>query len=259
MNNVMELIKPSIINKRLDYVIEQIDDVPPNKLLGYSLMIERILINLLGNAVKFTDSGKITLQYGWVDRIRSNGQNSHQLHLVVSDTGKGIPTDKQAEIFELFTRLSPSYRGIYEGEGLGLYITKKLIALMDGEIIVESSGEGEGSVFSCFIPVEQLTSEVEKQSIQEKDSSYCYRILLAEDNKTARMAASMILKRVIGRCEVDEADSIQSIIQFTTENCYDLILMDINFPDEGSLVTAKGIRTSPLSKNQQTPIPKSVT
>jgi len=158
INRVLDLFNSAILSKSLSHVMQSIEQPIKTKLMGYPDLIERILMNLIGNAVKFTDGGSLTISYGLIDNSVEQ-QTTHNLVLTVSDTGKGIPQSKHQAIFERLTRLSPSYKGIYAGQGLGLYITRQLLSLMNGHITVESDGiSGKGSTFICRIPI-QLSDE----------------------------------------------------------------------------------------------------
>ena len=261
INRVLNLFKPAMLSKSLSHVVQRTEQSIETKLIGYPDLIERILMNLIGNAVKFTDSGSITVSYGLVD-IAIDQQATHNLVLIVNDTGKGIEPSKHQAIFERLTRLSPSYKGIYEGYGLGLYITRELISLMNGHIIVESDGiAGRGSTFTCHIPIklsdEQLVSSastpVEVRRVkQEKKSGY--RILLADDSEVARYGAKLTLKNTVPHCTITEAETVEDIIQCIESNQYDLIITDLKFSDGGGKKMAKEIRGLETSKNQTTPI-----
>ena len=263
INRVLDLFNPAILSKSLSHVMQSIEQPIKTKLMGYPDLIERILMNLIGNAVKFTDGGSITVSYGLVNSSLDQ-QAAHNLVLMVSDTGKGIEPSKHQSIFERLTRLSPSYKGIYEGHGLGLYITRQLLCLMNGHITVESDGiAGKGSTFICRIPIqlsdEKLKTsatgspfaEVKSMKPEKKDG---YHILLADDSRVARYGAKLTLKNTVPHCAITEAESLQQIMQKIELNRYDLIITDLKFSDGDGKAAAKSIRELKTSKNQDTPI-----
>jgi|GEM_PF-1111118 len=141
-----ELLMAEIKEKNLALRVE-IETNVPSIIQSDKMRINRILINLLGNAVKFTPTGEIALIIATVE----DNAKASWLMIQVKDTGIGMPEDKLSEIFDKFSRLTSSYRGIYKGTGLGLYIVKKFVAELGGSINVESKLE-QGSTFTCLLP-----------------------------------------------------------------------------------------------------------
>ncbi|MCP4474896.1 MAG: response regulator [Gammaproteobacteria bacterium] len=245
----VDLFKPAMLHKGLTCSVKALSDsLPP--LLGHPLLLERVLINLMGNAIKFTEIGGITLQYGLSD-LPSENAMTHQLTLIVSDTGQGIPEDKQAIIFDSFTRLTPTYQGLHKGQGLGLYITQKLLHQMGGTITVASDGLGTGTTFRCQIPV-LLSSEPIEASVADIDKPY--RVLIADDSKMARFAAAMLIKDVLKNATVEQASTLSEIIQKTDHTAYDLLILDLSFPDGDARTVVDHVRNAPEAKNVETPI-----
>lgn len=136
----------SLKEKNLAFNIEY-DEKIPKLLLGDKLSIVRILVNLLGNAIKFTSHGHVTLKVELAKQI----ERQVIIKFIVEDTGAGIPSDKYDFIFEKFSRVVPSYKGLYEGLGLGLSFVKQIIDDLEGEIKVQSK-LNVGSTFTCIIP-----------------------------------------------------------------------------------------------------------
>lgn len=149
-----ELVKPTVRAKHLDFSMD-IDSSVPEDLYGFHILIHRVLLNLISNALKFTREGRVIIKASFQEDARAPGNGI--LLLDVSDTGIGVPAEMQSEIFEPFARLSPSYKGLYPGAGLGLYLAKAFIERMEGEIKVESS-VSQGTIFSCRIPIEKSDS-----------------------------------------------------------------------------------------------------
>jgi len=156
IDNLTTLIMPSIHEKKLDLTI-QYDKNIPRHVIGDETRIHRILLNIVSNAIKFTNQGDI--------EIAVNLAKEEERHLVmkisIKDTGIGIPLEKQQVIFSRFTRLDPSYKETSKGFGLGLSIVKKFISEIDGEIYVDSK-KNQGSKFTCVIPLKKVLLDEEE-------------------------------------------------------------------------------------------------
>lgn len=146
VDHIVRLVKPSVQEKNLDFNIEY-DDKIPSILIGDPVRLQRIVLNLVSNAIKFTPQGSVCLRLALVRR-------KHRrlvIQFEVQDTGIGIPPDKQTLIFTHFERLHPAYQGRYPGFGLGLALVKQFITELDGEISVNSR-EDQGTTFTARIP-----------------------------------------------------------------------------------------------------------
>jgi signal transduction histidine kinase len=142
-----DLMSPLAFEKKLKFSVN-IDERIPKKIIGDSLRTHRVLMNLLSNAIKFTNKGHVRLS---ASLIKKSGKNI-VVQFNIEDTGIGIPEDKKGIIFERFTRITPSYKGIYEGHGLGLRIVSKFLEDIGGEVYSVDNREGGGSVFKILIP-----------------------------------------------------------------------------------------------------------
>ena len=147
LEDLSELMRARIELKKLRWVTI-VDPKIPRHLVGDLGGVRRILLNLVGNAVKFTDHGGVTVEV----KLRSHSEQSVVLEFIVSDTGIGIPKDKFVDIFKKFSRLTSSYSGKYAGSGLGLYNVSEIAARLGGTVTVDSV-LGEGSVFACQLPL----------------------------------------------------------------------------------------------------------
>ena len=150
--------------------------VPPNVFLD-EFRLQRVLINLLGNAIKFTEKGHIALHI----TSRIDDQRHGVVRIDVSDTGIGIPSDKKRVIFERFTRLTPSNTNRYPGTGLGLYVVKQFVEDLQGDFSLDST-PGKGSCFTVMLPFKIPLLETAKQpeTIEEEYHSplvICHRFL----------------------------------------------------------------------------------
>jgi len=206
-------------------------------LRGDELRVQQILINLLGNAIKFTEEGEITLSIHLT-------KDDKFLRFEVKDTGIGIPVDKMASLFKSFTQMESSTTRKYGGSGLGLAISKQLVNLMQGNISVKSK-QGQGSCFWFEIPYCKADNKPIKQKIpmEELDiskSSSC-KILMAEDNKVNQMVALGLLKKM-GFSNVDVVDNGNKAVRQLVNKDYDLVLMDIQMPECNGLDACRQIR-----------------
>lgn len=140
----------SLMDEKHIYLHVHTDSDVPHKIISDPMRMERILLNLVGNALKFTNQGGVTINISFVQEKK----DKKYLIMAVSDTGIGMPANKLELIFEKFVRLTASHEGIYPGTGLGLSIVKKFIEELDGTIQVESV-EGKGTTFTARIPVDE--------------------------------------------------------------------------------------------------------
>lgn len=201
--------------------------------LSDDFRLRRILMNLLGNAVKFTDDGGQI--YVSVQLLKQDiSKKRSVIRFTVKDSGIGIPADKHKIIFEKFERLTSSYKGKYKGTGLGLYSVKALVNDLKGEVTVESE-PGKGSVFICEIPMGFSDKKIDKKSATQPNKSQggfylssSPDILLVEDSPIIQLAATSLLEKL--DCFVDTVGSGEDAIAHCKEKSYDLILMDIGLP-----------------------------
>jgi PAS domain S-box-containing protein len=238
--------------------IKIIEDLPPNdelNFVGDPTRIRQIYINLLGNAVKFTEEGEIRI------KVEVAGQNGSKIKIVssIEDTGIGIPADKLSELFKPFSQVDGSEGKKFGGTGLGLVICKEFLNLMEGDIKVESE-ENVGTKFTFHFYVEPALSNIlgKKQSGNKEHQSAAldnlgdqldkslveqrkkYKILLAEDNLINQKVAIRTLTSF--GYQVDAVlNGEQAVSEHKSKN-YDLILMDIQMPEVDGYTATKMIR-----------------
>lgn len=234
-----------------------LDEQLPRYVVGDKIRIHRIAQELVANALNFTDSGFVKLD------VQLARQQNHEIviQMTVQDSGIGIPKDKQQDIYLQFKRLSPSYKGIYKGAGLGLYVVKQFIEELEGEIYVNSAPQ-QGSTFSCLIPIHASLLDnatgVEDSALDKKKDEQLtihppsYRILLVEDHLVAQAVVKTYLMQL--DCKVDIADCGHQAITMWQSNQYDLILLDIGLPDIDGYEVAKQIRIQEIAKDQHIPM-----
>lgn len=221
-------------------------------IVGDITRIRQVLMNLLGNALKFTDEGNVTLEVS--NQILENGSNQQQLFFVIRDTGIGIQPDQQKELFQPFSQLDNSITRNYGGTGLGLAICKRLVEMMGGTIWVKSE-VGIGSTFHFVINIETATEmplvlpEENAQNtrlVQQRDRHL--KILLAEDNDVNIKVAQLILKRLGYSATI--AKNGAEVVAILQQQHYDVILMDVQMPEMDGLEATKWIRQN-LKQEEQ--------
>jgi PAS domain S-box-containing protein len=234
------LLAPAAKHKGIALVYRIASDTP-EWLSCSRTNLDRILLNVLSNAVKFTNQGQVLLTVS----NKPLTQKSVELILRVEDTGIGIPPDRMADIFDRYTRVSPSYDGIYKGSGIGLYVVKKYLDEMGGQISVESEAS-KGSIFNISIPCELPDQTRSHHATQHGLVSPVVKqahVLIVEDNALAARMVKQIFEKL--NCVCDHADSASKAFAALEQRKYDLVLMDIGLPGESGLELAHKIRHRP--------------
>ncbi|MEJ5994805.1 PAS domain S-box protein [Pedobacter sp. Du54] len=234
--------------KKGNQLLLEYDDRIPAVMLGDKTRLYQVLVNLLGNAIKFTDYGKIQLCV----KLKSNDSAGALIYFEVKDTGIGIPKDKQSYIFETFTQAKTDIARKYGGTGLGLAITKKLLKLYHSDIKVQST-EGKGTVFSFTINF---------AAVQEGDRHYApvnlpslftdKRVLVVDDNEVNILIAKRFLSK--WGLTIDFASNGEEAINKIVNNSYDLVFMDIRMPGIDGFDTTRIIRELPEEYYKKLPI-----
>lgn len=243
IDNALEVMSVRAQERNLELNVNYAADLP-EELMGDPVRLIQVINNLIGNGLKFTNKGGVTV------RIKSEEMDDKnaQLTFEVADTGIGIPEEKLDDIFSSFTQSSASTTREYGGTGLGLTISKQLVEHMGGSIWV-TSNYGEGSVFAFQIPfeiaqVQEILSNQEEPKSKKRASRLSAiegkRILLVEDNEINQLVAMTALKN--WNLEVELANNGVEGLQAFQENEYDLILMDIHMPEMDGYETTKKIR-----------------
>jgi signal transduction histidine kinase/DNA-binding NarL/FixJ family response regulator/HPt (histidine-containing phosphotransfer) domain-containing protein len=249
LSEVERLFRTEVRRRGLSFKIEDRTSEHPGfpedgVLIGDALRLQQVLVNLIGNAVKFTEDGGIVLG---AEVIAAN-HGQLVLNLSVSDTGIGIPEEQLARLFESFEQAETSTTRRYGGTGLGLTISERLVDLMGGEIHV-SSTVGEGSCFQftliTSIPDAMELRQSERSERRAGDISLSgRRILVAEDNPINQQLALEFLQR--RGAEVHIAENGRAAVKRATESEYDAILMDIHMPELDGLEAAAILRQQSL-------------
>jgi two-component system, OmpR family, aerobic respiration control sensor histidine kinase ArcB len=264
IEEIINLNKSLAAEKKLALTLNY-DETIPAYLIGDPVRVQRIVLELLSNALTFTKEGQVTVSI----KLKKKESREVIVEVSVSDTGIGIPKDKQEEIFVRFKRLTPSYKGIYKGLGLGLTTVKQFIDDLDGEIYVKSELE-QGATFTCFIPFQEslvmdetgieeipllanfksFKKQAEATQHDVSDSAGINRILVVEDNILAARAAAGVMSDF--NCTIDVAPDGKTAMELLQKHVYQLILMDIGLPDTDGIALTRRIRLEQWQKNHAT-------
>jgi PAS domain S-box-containing protein len=249
LENAMSLMNLRAHEKSLSLEYNLALDVPTS-LAGDVMRLRQILLNLIGNAIKFTERGEIAL---WVEH-EPGASDPGLLRFSVSDTGIGIPQDKLDAIFESFTQADSSTSRKYGGTGLGLTISKRLVELMGGRIWVESVPE-KGTTFyftvrlqvraETPVPVREATTQPATHVMAESDRELY--VLVADDSIHNRMLLQAYLKSA--RYVVDIVENGAEAVRKVQDGHYDVVLMDMQMPVMDGYTAARTIREWERSQN----------
>jgi PAS domain S-box-containing protein len=224
----------------------------PNIVIGDPTRLSQILLNLIGNAIKFTESGKVTLTI----TSKQDTDKCWAINFAVEDTGIGIHTDKINTIFDNFTQSDTNTTRKFGGTGLGLAITKRLLELQDSAIQVKSIF-GKGSIFSFTLQFGAISESlaIDKSTPNNQDIIEHFesvKVLLVEDSRVNQMVATQFLTK--WGLTVDVAENGAIAIDKIKENDYAVVLMDLHMPVMDGYTAVKNIRELPSEKYQQLPI-----
>lgn len=223
IEDLVSLFEKELKDKNVDLLVS-IDPAIPNYLLGGQIRFSQVIINLLGNAKKFTDSGDIHLS------LKLNGITADDVDIYVSvkDSGIGIANESQKKIFDSFEQAEVNTSRHYGGTGLGLTLCRKLVKMMGGDIYVDSI-LGEGSNFYFNVKMKEVSNDVvTKHYRRAEDHNFNANVLIVEDNEVNQMVATGILKNI--GCKSVVAENGETGLELIQKNKFDIVLMDINMP-----------------------------
>ena len=250
VNSVIELLFQNASEKKIKLLCD-IDPLIEDNLIGDPTKLIQILLNLVGNALKFTEKGFVELI---VTKVEESDFDT-SLRFVIIDTGIGIPSDKIDSIFESFNQASNETTRKYGGTGLGLTITKKLVELQGGKISVESTiGKGSEFSFSLHFKKAQKGMVINTQandSAINPDFLKDAKILLVEDNELNQLLAIKVFEK--WNKKIDVAANGKIAIEKINNDTYDIILMDIQMPEMDGLELTSYIRNN-MGEKSNTPI-----
>ena len=239
VKQVTDLLSLNAKQKGLDFATEIVSG--PHRFLGDSGRIRQVLLNLVGNAIKFTSHGSVSVRLV----SEQTGASQASVTIAVSDTGVGIPREKHSILFQQFTQVNASTTRLFGGTGLGLAISKQLVELMGGSLRFTST-PGQGSKFWFVLPLamdpvaplEQVLAP-QPQPLLEFSAR---RVLVAEDNRVNQRVISHLLEKL--GCTVDLALNGRVAVQMAMAHSYDLILMDYHMPEMNGADATRAIRAT---------------
>ncbi|WP_198138253.1 PAS domain-containing hybrid sensor histidine kinase/response regulator [Pelobacter propionicus] len=256
VTGAVDIITPEVRRKGLDIAISVAEEVP-DKLVGDQMRLRQVLINLIANAVKFTNEGKVAVQ---VTAGGTNSDGKREYTFAVTDTGIGIPEDKKDLLFHVFSQVDASHTRTYGGTGLGLAICKELVELMGGMIDFDSK-EGVGSTFYFTISLREAKSERNAPTAAEPLSPETFtapkgeripHLLLAEDDPTIQQILEMMLTK--SNYSLDIAKDGKQAVEMWEQGEYDLVLMDVQMPLLSGFDVTLAIRERERERGGHTPI-----
>jgi signal transduction histidine kinase/ActR/RegA family two-component response regulator len=262
LSSVCKLLNKQALDKQIQLNYAIASDLP-SKFIGDSMRLHQILLNLIGNAIKFTKVGHVEISVRGQSPANSKTE-PYNLTFAVSDTGIGIQRDYLAELFQAFTQADASTSRKYGGTGLGLAITKRLVELMGGTIWAQSNGyvggnpplnwrstiDSQGSSFYFAIELFPSLATPQPQELEisallidpQMSKKFSLHILVVEDNPFNQTIASLALEKL--GCQVDIANNGIEALKAVQQNSYDLVLMDVQMPEMDGLTATKLIRSN---------------
>jgi two-component system, sensor histidine kinase len=248
--NVQALNHANAKNKSLLLMLNT-DDQVAEYLEGDSLRLCQVLNNIIGNAIKFTDSGNVTLGY----RLINKEDTKQTIEFTVQDSGIGIAANKLDSIFDSFSQADRTISTNYGGTGLGLTISKKIIELQGGNIFVTSELK-KGTTFTFILSFDEVDSATYKVEKYERKNTVLnldgLKVLVAEDNNINAMILHKFLEK--WNVKMDLAVNGKEVLEKLEENTYNLVLMDLHMPIMGGEAAVKNIRNNISALYKSIPI-----
>jgi len=256
LSSVRELIEFNAKEKNIQLILNHDENIPET-VIGDAARFNQILLNLVGNAIKFTEKGSVTIS----SKLISDKSDIVLCEFTISDTGIGIPKEKLGLIFERFTQASPDTTRKYGGTGLGLTIVQQLLTLQGGKISVESE-VGKGSAFTFYLPFKKATAQttIPENTVKKGAESVTAKplkgrkinILVAEDTPLNQKLVKKIVQK--WDYDMDLASNGKEAITLLEKNTYDIILMDIQMPEMDGYTASTIIRGLQDERKKNIPI-----
>ncbi|MBB3108911.1 PAS domain S-box-containing protein [Paenibacillus phyllosphaerae] len=243
ISGVLDILYPKVQEKQLKVVHTIADDVP-KQVYGDAYRLNQVLMNIVGNAVKFTTQGTITIDVT-IPPLVDREEEYVTLQFKVTDTGVGIPPEKRDKLFQPFSQLEPYMARKTGGTGLGLAISRKLVHLMSGEIWVEDPKGDTGAVFAFKVRLKKgRISSQEDNELFETNAGEDGKlnILIAEDNAINQLVLRKMVEK-LGH-EVDHVESGLAACEAVKQKRYDIIFMDLHMPELNGMEATRIIQES---------------
>jgi len=234
--SIVLLFSPVAKEKGLELRTDVDPTIPP-VLRGDATRLQQVLSNLVGNAIKFTNSGHVAIE---AHQLPSGEQDEYRVLFSVSDTGIGIPDGMLDKLFVPFTQVETDFKRRFQGAGLGLAISRRIVNLMGGNMAVEST-EGEGSSFHFYMPFERAGSRDHDSTVKvDVPVLTGLKVLLAEDDYTSQVVAVRMFEK-LGHKVLAVGDGNQALEMLKAEP-FDMILMDVQMPVMDGVAATSAIR-----------------
>jgi len=222
-------------------LVINVEDAVPMNVMGDSARLQQILTNLVGNGLKYTDSGEVRVD---VSLMPPMGEDGHRILFIVSDTGIGIAPDLLESLFEPFTQGSQGYSRQYQGAGLGLSICKRLADLMGGTLAVESDLDHGTCVYVALPFGEEVLAEGGELAKRDTETVVAttvrLNVLLAEDDRVNSMVGQRMLEKV--GCSVSVVSSGRQAIEMLRHGDFSAVFMDVQMPEMDGVQATRAIR-----------------
>ena len=253
LESIFSIMNASAMEKGVEL---RLDDIPPSLpllFIGDEMRLRQILLNLVGNAVKFTPAGSVTIS---VDQSETKSSGNILLHFVITDTGIGISQEKLNTVFNRFEQIDPSYSRQYSGAGLGLAISRQLVGLMGGSIWAEST-VNVGTTVHVLVPAEPAkedASATAASALSQAQSIQDLRILVVDDNQMNRDVARMLLEE---HHQVKTANTGLEALMELADGAHDLdlMIMDVQMPHMDGITATEIIRSIEQEGETSHPVP----
>lgn len=236
INEVVALLKPRAAEKNLELCLDLPADLP-TQVVGDAVRLKQVLLNLTGNAIKFTQRGSVQITLNVLDRT----SDSVGLRFSVRDTGIGIDAEAQRKLFQLFSQSDSSMTRRFGGTGLGLAISQKLVNRMGGNITVQSDrGKGSEFRFDITLPVAAAGSDPSPSSLAATSPRLSGRLLVVEDDRVNQRVIEVLLKKLGLTCVIVGDGALS--VEVASINHWDAILMDCQMPGMDGFEATRQIR-----------------
>lgn len=223
-------------------IVLKYDDAIPKKMVGDSLKLSQVLINLISNAIKFTNNGTIEVIMNRLETDEKDEKDSEiKVFFKIKDNGLGISKEKQSQVFEDYYQEHAKNENSYKGTGLGLSIVKRTLEAMSSTINIESEeGKGAAFFFDTIFEHEKEIQVEDETYLKQLETIKKYKLLIVDDNKINRLVTRKVLDQLFVNSEV--TDSGIKAVEIVRENHYDCVLMDLHMPEIDGYEASRRIR-----------------
>lgn len=253
LSDMLETVMKSFTIQAEDRLLElswNSDGQVPDTLVGDEGKIRQVVVNLVGNSVKFTRTGSVRVAVSLLPHKNADGKS--MVCFCISDTGIGIPDDKVGHIFNPFTQVDGTYTRKHGGAGLGLGIVRRLVDLLGGTLCVDSKlGEGTSILFTCWVELPECAGEQTCVNPQEA-LPQGLEVLLVEDDRVNRLTATRFLQRL--GCRVTSSENGREAVEKMEKQHFDCVFMDIQMPVMDGITATRAIREMDDPARRKVPI-----